>query len=66
MYLKMKREMKTMEKYVCDVCGYPGRWGMPPVRRRQGYVQQGIINSPLWITRRTLKIFSKSGGVSSF
>ena len=22
MYLKMKREMKTMEKYVCDVCGY--------------------------------------------
>lgn len=22
MYLKMEREMKTMEKYVCDVCGY--------------------------------------------
>ena len=22
MYLKMKREMKTMEKYVCDVCGW--------------------------------------------
>jgi len=22
MYLKIEREMKTMEKYVCDVCGY--------------------------------------------
>ena len=22
MYLKIEREMKTIEKYVCDVCGY--------------------------------------------